>query len=182
MEIFDTSWGETHFHCQISKFHCKDAVLLTRFLDALLTDPQIALVLNIVTLHGHLLGLQNGLLDIGGSLLEHEVQLLEGFIDGHSAHKGGDVPHLVRTVFDVVAHMADVLKMRVICCITTGLSGGWYRNLAYRLPGLLVHFLRRMDRLVVLQPFAGSVVVLIPLGTQHSARVQGFHLEGRWSC
>lgn len=40
-----------------------------------------------------------------------------------------------------------------------------------------------MHGLVVLQPFAGSVVVLVPLGAQHSGgsgRVQGFRLEGRW--
>lgn len=74
-----------------------------------LTYPQIALVLHVMPLHGHLLGLQYGLLHIGGPLFEHKVQLLQRLVDGHSANEGSDVPHLVRTVFDVAAHVADVL-------------------------------------------------------------------------
>lgn len=57
------------------------------------------------------------------------------------------------------------------------------KYVSYSISGLLVRFLRRMHGLVVLQPFAGSVVVLVPLGAQHSGgsgRVQGFRLEGRW--
>lgn len=75
------------------------------------TYPQVASVLDIVSLDGHLLCLQNGLAHICGTLLQDEVQLLECLIDAHPAYKGRYVPHLVGAVFDVAAHVTHILQI-----------------------------------------------------------------------
>lgn len=75
-----------------------------------LGHPEIALELDIVLVHGHLLGFQDRILNMLSTFLQCKTQLLHSLIDGHSAHQRGHVPQLLRTVLDVGLGMADVLE------------------------------------------------------------------------
>lgn len=72
-------------------------------------DPEVALVLHIVTFHSQLLSLKQGILDNSSTLLVHKGQLLEGFINGHPPDHGSYIPHLEGAVFDVCLHVANKL-------------------------------------------------------------------------
>lgn len=75
-----------------------------------LTNPQIALKLDVVISHGHFLRLEDRLLDVGRCFLEVEAELLDGFVDCHSSNEGGQIPHVLGAVFDVGLLVADKLE------------------------------------------------------------------------
>lgn len=77
-----------------------------------LTNPQVALELDVVLTNRRFLRFQQRLFDIARSLLKIKAQLLDGLVDGHAADKARDVPHLLRAVLDVLLHMTHKLEIK----------------------------------------------------------------------
>lgn len=80
------------------------------FADEGFGHPEVALELDVMLVHGHLLCLHDSVLHVFGTLLQCETELLNRLVHRHPADQTGHIPQLLWAVLNVRFGVADVLE------------------------------------------------------------------------